>query len=728
MKRTLLYFLIFCIIVPSASAEEGMWLPLLLKNQKYSEMRKMGLKLSAEEIYSINEACVKDAVIGLMSEGSNLQSYGTASFISDNGLIMTNYHVVLSYIEQFSSKENDFIKYGYWARNFEEESYCRGLQLKQLIRMEDVTDRLLMGTEGLTGRDKVNKINENGKIIAEETTKGTEYEVKIQSVFANNQYIMSVYVVYKDIRMVAAPPYSIGKFGDNADNYSWPRHTGDFAILRVYSKENNKPGTYSKANVFYKPKKSFTISVSGYNEGDFVMTPGYPGTTREYIPSFALDKIINAENTVKVAIRGEKMNIIKKAIAENPDLKFRYTTRLSSIGNSYLRWKGEILGVTRMNLVNVKKEEEKLFNVWANATPERTARYGTILQQMEELYKEVSVYNLADVYFNEAGINGSEIVPFIGKFEKLVSIYSRKKVDLKAAQLESKRLEGLTDLFFVNWEPEIDREMFRNLMIKYYKNLPDKFKSVAMIKYINQYDGDIEKLSKEIFENSIFTKKTDLKKFLENENKNIDSIIKKDPLYQIAIGYYMVNVEKIASQKTLLQSKQMELFEIYLEGFTEMNKHKILYPDANNSLRISYGRIRGVKPQDGLCYTYNTTFDGVYEKYNNNLDDEQYYMPKKMRELNQIRDYGKYSDKSGNLPVNFLTDCHTTSGNSGSPVLNAKGELIGLNFDRIWQGVASDYRYDKLSSRSIAVDIRYILYILDKYSPSAYIFKELKIK
>lgn len=730
MKRILLLFIIsLSLLTPSRTiADEGMWLPLLMKDQRYAQMRKMGLKLSAEEIYSINKACVKDAVIGLMGEGANLRSFGTASFISDSGLIITNYHVVLSHIERFSTEENDFLKYGYWARNRSEESLCRGLQMKQLVRMEDVTDAILSGTENLKGTDKRRKIDENGKALAKEAVKGTRYEVRMQELFGGSQYIMNVYAVYRDIRMVAAPPFSIGKFGGDTDNYSWPRHTGDFAILRVYAGSNNQPSSYSKSNVPYRPKHSLTISVKGVKENDFIMIAGYPGSTRQYIPSFALEKIIYTDNSHRVAIRKEKMDIINNAISENPELKFRYTSKLSSIGNSYLRWRGEIMGVTKMDLVETKKREEKIFEEWVKADKNRVLKYGGILQKMEEHYSKVSVYNLAEIFFNEAGINGSEIVPFIGKFEKMAAIYSRKSVDNKAADAEAKRLIGLTHQFFNNWDYEIDRKIFRNMLFRYYNEMSDNFKPESMKKYLAQYNGDVELLSKEVFAGSIFTNKTKLLEFLENGERDVKTYFKDDPLYQLAIGYYMINVDKIARQRAELQSTLMEMNNIYMAGLLEMYSGNSLYPDANNSQRVSYGRVKGAAAEDGLVYRSNTYIDGAMVKYRNNKDDNNYYLPKKIRDLIEKREYGRYSTPDGNLPINFLTDAHTTSGSSGSPVLNSKGELVGLNFDRIWQGVASDYKFDKDISRSIAVDIRYILFLIEKYSPSGYILNELKVK
>src|SRR3989339_8233 len=729
MKRLLIIILSITFLSNfKAKADEGMWLPLLLKEQKFAEMRKMGLKLSTEEIYSINKACVKDAVIGLMGEGANLRSFGTASFISGSGLILTNYHVILSYIERFSNEESDFLKYGYWARNRSEESLCRGLQMKQLIRMEDVTERILNGTEALTGRERSAQIDENGKRLASLATKESGYEVRMQSLFGNSQYIMNVYAVYRDIRMVAAPPFAIGKFGGDKDNYSWPRHTGDFAILRVYANKDNNPASFSAKNVPYKPKHFFSISSKGVKDGDFIMIPGYPGSTRQYIPSFALEKIIYTDNAHRVAIRKDKMDILNNAINENPELKFRYTSRLSSVGNSYLRWKGEIMGVTKMDLVNKKRDEENKFIDWVKSDKDRVEKYGDILKKMEEHYKEVSKYNLAEIYFNEAGINGSEIVPFIGKFEKLAAIYSRKNQDLKAANSEASRLIGLTNQFFNNWDYEVDRKMFRNMLYRYYKEMPDMFKPESMVRYISIYNGDIELLTKEVFEKSIFTDKVKLLAFLESDDRDVANKIKNDPLYQLSIGYYMVNVDRINRQRGALQAKLLEMNNVYISGLLEMNSRERLYPDANNSQRISYGQVKGTAAIDGIVYTSSTYLEGANVKYLNNIEDSDFYMPKKIRDLLLKREFANYATKEGKLAVNFLTNAHTTSGSSGSPVLNSKGELVGLNFDRIWQGVASDYKYDDDISRSIAVDIRYILFILDKYSPSDYVIKELIIK
>lgn len=726
-KHRLLWLLILLLMPFGSFAEEGMWLPLLLKNEKYAQMRKMGLKLSPEEIYAVNQACLSNAVIGLLSEGSNLRSFCTASFISDQGLILTNYHCIIQYIERFSNAENDFIKYGYWATKREEESFCRGLEMKQLVRMVDVTQEILTGTEGLEGADLQRKIDENGVAIAKRETAGTRYQARTTVLFGGAQYILNIYSVYKDIRMVAAPPFAISKFGGDTDNYSWPRHTGDFAILRVYADENNQPRFYSDKNRPYRPLTSLSVSLQGYREGDFAMAFGFPGTTREYIPSFALEKIIYRDKAASLAFSREKKNLIREAIEYEPNLRFRYTTRLSSVNNNYLRTKGEIEGVSEMGLVEKKRKEEEAFQRWTESTPEYRKEYGTILQEMKTLYEKLSVYNQANLYFTEAALNGTELVPFIGKFEKLVAIYNRKNPDLKEAEKECRRLEGLTNQFFEDWGYELDRKIFRQSFYRYYTDVPEQFKDPVMHELVKQYNGDVEELTATLFKNSIFTKKEALLAFLADTTRNIGQLVKQDELYRLAISYYKINVTKIAGPLKQLQAEQSEQLRKYYKALLLFNKGRILYPDANASLRLSYGKIEGAQPQDGLRYDYFTTLEGVQEKALRNPDETEFYMPKKLSGLLKEGNYGKYANRDGKLPVNFLVSLHTTSGNSGSPVLNGKGELIGLNFDRIWQGTASDYGYVPQKSRAIAVDIRYILFVLERYSPSKYVLQELKI-
>ncbi len=726
-RNIILSFTVLLFITPRLKADEGMWLPILMKEQKFADMRRMGLRLSAEEIYAVNRACLTDAVIGLVGEGGNLKSFCTASFVSDEGLIITNYHCVMRNIEHISTEENDFLRYGYWASKRSEETNCYNLKAKQLIRMEDVTERILKGTEGLAGKELTDMIDRNGRGIATEMTAGTEFEGSMQALFAGNQYIFSIYRVFEDIRMVAAPPTSLGRFGGDTDNWTWPRHTADFAFLRIYVDGENKPAKYSRGNVPYRPDKYLNISAKGYDENDFAMILGYPSSTMQYVPSFGIDRIVNGENKAMIVIGGEKMRVMRQAIEENPALRLRYFSRMSSVANKYLRLKGEVGGVDRMNMVEVKREGERQFREWAAQTPERRAEYDGVLDRMDSVYRSLAVYNLANDYFLDAGITGSEIVPFIGKFEKLMAIYARGKFNESAARSESRKLVGLTEQFFDNWDYEIDRRMFRNVMVHYWNDMPRRFIPEAMTEQMHKYGGDVEALSEAVFSNSIFTDRDALTAFLESDMPDGVGVIRNDALYNLAIGYFKVNVEKMARQRGALQAEMAPIYRLYQRGLLEMNSGKPMSPDANSSMRISYGRISGANPDDGLRYEHHTTLTGMRDKHVANPGEADYAIPRKLLSLYEAGDYGTFVNKEGEISVCFLTDCHTTSGNSGSPVVNARGELIGLNFDRIHQGVASDYRYDQSVCRSIAVDIRFVLFLIEKYAPEQYVLNELTV-
>ncbi|MGL5317851.1 MAG: S46 family peptidase [Bacteroidales bacterium] len=705
-------------------ADEGLWFPALMKKQNYKEMKSKGLQLKADQIYSDKKADLTEAVMALTSAGQDLKAYASASFISPEGLVITNHHAVFDFIERFSSEKNDFMKFGYWAKDRTQESQCFGLQVTLLFHQKDVTKDLTKGLEGITDdRARMEKINERSKAICAQMDKEYPGSVsQISSYMAGNGYILNSYYVYKDVRMVAAPPMQIGRYAGQDDNWQWPRHTGDFAILRVYADKDNKPAAYSKDNVPYRPAKYLPISKQGVRENDFAMIFGYPSTTREYIPSFALDKIVNEQNAARVKIRESKLNLLQQAIGDNPILRLRYTGRMHSIENSYLRWKGEIAGVKEMDLVNIKVQEEAAFQKWIDSDSKRKAEYGDILDQLRKNYDELAKYNYADVYFQEAGLQGAEIVPIAGKFEKLMAMFERKRLNKKAAEAESKKLLGLTNQYYFNWDYELDRKMFRDMVQVYMQDMPMKFYSVEMVRAAKEFNGDMEAYSKYAFENSILTNKDSIQSFLKNVmDKGVDRL-KNDPVYQMAIGYYRVNVNHIAMPRKKLQDEQMGIYSKYLKAYMEWKKNDLVYPDANRTMRYSFGRVKPVAD-----FKAQTFLSELVKKADAHGDSASYYLPRKLRALYEAKDYKDYA-QDGDIPVNFITDCHTTSGSSGSAVINAKGEFIGINFDRFVDGVASDYRYMPSKARSITVDSRYILFILDQYSPSKYVLEELDIR
>ncbi len=722
-KQIFLFVVLFFGMALPFQAHEGLWLPFLVKDQQYDAMRESGLELSAEAIYSINQACLKDAVIGLMGEGSNYKSFGTASFVSAEGLIVTNFHCILGYLERISTEENDFLKYGYWAQNKAEETWCHNLMVKQLVKMEDVTSRILRDTDGLEGKALTDKINENGIAIAREMTKETDLEAHTQSLMAGNQYIMSFYKVFKDVRMVAAPPTAIGKFGGNADNWKWPRHTGDFAFLRVYADSTNRPAAHHRENCPYVPENYLKISAEGGAEGDFAMVLGYPGETYQYIPSFGLEKIMNNEHQTKIKFYRDKLRILEQAIEEAPSIRLRYYSRMSSVGNQYLRLLGELNGVQAMGLIEQKRAGESAFTAWVNSSTELTRKYGEALPRMDSIYRHLSLYNLANTCFQEVGIGGAEIVPFIGKFEKLVSILNRGKASQNTINKESERLLGLAGQFFRNWDYEVDRQLFRSSLFHYWNAMPAAFRSDETTAFLQTYDGDLEQLTSDLFAQSLFTYPQRLEDLLQTVTPEQLGTITNDPLYRIAISYYKINVEKIARQRGALQAALHPYYKLFQEGLAEYHTGKTLFPDGNSSLRYAYGKVGGAVPEDGLLYQPFTYFTGMYRKHLAHAEEEDYYFPQKLQALYAQQQNNGEAD----LPVCFLTDCHTSKGMSGSPVVNSKGELIGLNFDRIWQGVVSDYQYSPELSRNINVDIRFILFLLQAYSPNRYVLDELSV-
>lgn len=726
MKKLIILGITLLAFLMPVKGDEGMWLPFLLKQQKGKDLKKAGMKITADDIYQVNQAAIKDAILGLASPDAGFRSFCTASFISDKGLVITNYHCVLPYIERLSTVDRDFIKYGYWATKPEEETNIYNLQVNQLIRMEDVTQEVTAGFDTLTKEQREKIQFQRVEAIVERATKGNGYKAQVSSFLAGNQLILSVYRFFPDVRMVAAPPMTIGKFGGDTDNWQWPRHTGDFALLRVYANEENKPARYKKENVPYRPAKSLTLSIKGVEEGDFVMALGFPGSTREYIPSFALDKIINKDTKAKADIREAKLKILKEAMAENDTLRMRYTARANSVANTYKKWRGEIDGVRKMDLVNKKRQEEDLFRDWVNGDASRQAKYGSVLADMDSVYNRLTVYNYVDAYFQEAALLGAEVIPFAGKFEKLMAMFRRKNPKESAVKGEARKLGPLTEQFFHNWDYEVDRKIFREMIYRYYANVPKHFHSEAMTEALETFNGDVDAYASWAYENSILTKKEQLLTFLAGVHETGVDKMANDPLYKIAIGFYSNNVDNVIRQKQTLQKVNGELYSLYVQGLMEMGKETTFYPDANGSLRFTYGKVQGVAPQDGVRYEYYTTLAGGVEKHESNPNTPDYYMPKKMRDLQANQDFGVYGT-NGTVRANFLTSLHTTSGNSGSPVLNAKGELVGINFDRIWQGVASDYRYDATLARGIAVDIRYVLFIFEKYSRSSYVLDELKI-
>jgi len=542
----------------------------------------------------------------------------------------------------------------------------------------------------------------------------------------NSQYIMAVYRIFPDVRMVASPPIAIGKFGGDEDNWQWPRHSGDFAFLRVYADNNNKPAPYSKENVPYKPTHALTLSKKGVQENDFAMVYGYPVQTRYFIPSFSLEKIVFQDTKAKAEMTAIKRNILQESMRRSDTLRIRFTPLVGSLENVYLRSSGEMKGVREGKLVELKAAEENAFQEWAESTPERKEKYAHLLPEMKILYEKLTQYNLADLYFNETAINGADVIPFAGKFEKLMAICRRKNHKPKAVTEEINRLIPLVNEFFGQFDRTTDQQLFTELLINYVANIPAPFYSRELTNVLKSTGGDLRTYLQEAYDRSLLTNKDSLNAFLQNIQQTGVARMEQDPLYRMSLGFYYVQTEKVMRERGRLQKLNGELYAQYLKGLLEKNGTANYFPDANRTLRVSFGKVTGRSDSTGVYPCYST-LDEAVEKSRIHAGNPDFQLPPRLIKQFDARHFGQYA-LNDTVRTCFLMDTHTTSGNSGSPVLNANGELIGLVFDRVWQGLSSDYRFDPEQSRTIAVDIRYVLFLMEKYGYSPQLLDEMKIR
>lgn len=712
MLRQLFIVLVWISTSISLCAKEGMWIPSLLQKYNIEEMSQMGFKLSAEDIYSVNQASMKDAVV-LFGGGC------TGGIISNDGLLITNHHCGFGEIQAHSSVEHDYLTNGFWAMKRSEELANPGLTVQFLVKMEDVTDKILKNvTDKMDRIMRLDTIQKNIERIKKEHIKGTGYSADIKPLFNGNQYFIYIYEVFKDIRLVGAPPVSIGKFGGDTDNWVWPRHTGDFSLFRIYAGKDNKPAVYSPENVPYHPKKFFPINLKGLKEGDFTMVFGYPGTTQRYIPSQAVNLIMNQSDPAKVAIRTVKLNIWAERMKTNPKIRIQYADKYVSASNSWKKWQGEVKGLQRLDAVNVKRAGEVEFKKWVATDPGRIQKYATILTDFEKLYAEYLPYQVTNDYYTECIQRGSDIFTLASKFEPIETAKDDEQL-----KKEIKKLREYLVSYFKDYDKTTDELVWLALMKIYVTKVDQKFMSENLIKLIP--DITEYNYSTKIYEKSILTDSLKINNILNNFSRKSIKRLQKDPvyaLYKMIRQHYRDNVDLIFRD---LYSDIGVVQKKYTTAIMEMNEGKRIMADANLTLRISYGKIEGYKPADGVTFKCFTTLKGIIEKDNTEIYD--YNVPESLRKLYRTRDFGQYMNESGEVPVAFCASNHTTGGNSGSPVVNAQGELIGLNFDRSWEGTMSDIIYDPEQCRNIALNMQYALFIIDKFAGAGYLLKEMEI-
>ena len=703
MKRTLGIVLLTIITALTSKADEGMWLPSLIA-QRIGDMQEKGFRLNAEDIYSINEASLKDAVV-LFGRGC------TGELISPEGLLLTNHHCGYSQIQQHSSVEHDYLKDGFWAMNRSEELPNKGLSVSFLERMEDVTDIVLKGYEpGMSEDERVEIVKNNSKALIDEVSKeGKGFRATVEALYYGNQYFLFVYRQYEDVRLVGAPASAIGKFGGDTDNWMWPRHTGDFSMFRIYADSDNNPAPYSPSNVPYKPKKYFKISTAGVQEGDFTFIYGFPGRTSEYIHSESVRYVEETGDPHKIALRTLRLDIMNKYQSQSQKVRIQYSSKNAQVANAWKKWQGEVKGIRKMQTVKTKREFEAAFDKWAAG-----GEFDGLVSRIAELYGKLAPYQFANDYYNE-------------------TVRAIEMTEFAAALLSSKNPAERMESFYKDWFMPIDKECFVALMTEFDKNIPEEFKNAYFKKQMKKY-GNAQKWADALFSKTIFTDSAKVARLLSRNasQKAIDkamSTIRKDPAAEFALEFaewYKNDI--LPNVKAISQDLQLA-YRDYMRGqMTYCRTQRIpksFYPDANLTLRVAYGHIKGYSPADGTYYLPSSTIKGIMEKDNPEIFD--YNIPQRLRDIYESKDYGRWTDKNGEVPVCFIATNHTTGGNSGSPVINANGELIGLNFDRVWEGTMSDIVFDPEICRNISLDIRYVLFILDKVAGATHLIEEMTL-
>lgn len=706
MKKILFSTLLILLTVVRSHAEEGMLIPSLIAAFE-SDMKAKGMKLTANDIYSVNNSSLKDAI---MHFGGGC----TAELVSSKGLLLTNHHCGYSQIQSHSSLEKDYLKYGFWAKNLSEELPNPGLSASRIVRIDDVTTSVLYGVEGKIN-DRNPQIRANIEKLIKDAIAGTHYEAEIKPFNYGNDYYIIVKEVFKDVRLVGTPPNSIGKFGGDTDNWVWPRHTGDFSVFRVYVGPGNKPAEFSDKNTPYEPIHFLKISFKDRKQGDFTMVYGFPGTTEQHVSSAYLKFIMEKERPARIRMREKSLSVIDAAMRSSDEIRIKYSAKQASIANAYKKWIGQIDGLRRMDAVTVKQKYETDYIAMAMSKPEWKEQYAGLVDKMNNLVKNEISYEFQYAMGIEYLYVGPEMYKLARNIDDLVKNYDTYAEKGTLNSTIDKLIKG-ADGFFKNYDAGVDQKIFELLTKEYL----DQVEFYSTIKNTPQFD--VNALSKAIYSKSILTNKDRYISFLKGTKKSSLKKVMKDPGYKLYLSFFTYFKDTVLHFYYGVNETMTDLLKKYVEGKYEMfpdNKH---WADANSTLRVTYGQLEGSEPADGMRYTEHTTLDGIVAKYNTGNPD--FELLPRMLELHRKKEYGKYAQE-GELWVCFTGSNHTTGGNSGSPVIDANGHLMGLNFDRTWESTMSDYMFDTSRCRNIVVDIRYVMWVMDVYSGAGHLVDEM---
>ena len=702
------------LLAPLTQAQEGMWLMHTLEEINEESMQNSGFRLTADDIYDINNASIKDAILRL--NGGSC----TAEVISSQGLVLTNHHCAYGAIQGFSSPENDYLTDGFFALSKDQEMHIEGFEVSFLVRIDDLTDRVLANVTDEMNEDERNQtIHATKGEISNEYSEGDEhgYQYEIKSFYYGNEFYMFIYNTYRDIRLVGAPPESVGKYGGDTDNWMWPRHTGDFSMLRIYADADNNPADYTESNVPYKPKRHLKISMDGVDQGDFTMIMGYPGSTDRFLSSWGIEQALALHNPSVVDVRDLKLKTMKEHMDADLGVRIQYAAKYAQTANYWKYYIGQSKGLKALNVHAQKEAIEDRFSNWASSSPELEGEYGEALGLIKDYYSATDATAKADAYALEAGLIGSDITLFAVRFGRTApGLFSEDESQVASTKA---RLSGLCDSFFKDYDMSTDRDLFTNLMSKYQADIaPEHLPSFFSV--VNKkYKGSIDRYASKMYAKSFLINEESARDFIENPS---EKVLEND----LAVSAAMSILDTyFGSMESDAQAKFDRGYRLFVKGLREMQPNKAFYPDANSTMRCTYGPVGDYSPADAVQYDFVTTASGILQKMDNT--DPEFIVPAKLEELLLSRDYGQYVDESGELVICFLHGTDITGGNSGSPVMNANGDLIGLAFDGNWEAMSGDIAFEPALQRTISVDIRYVLWLVDKLAGATNIIDELDL-
>ncbi len=716
MKIKILSLLVSVLLITvTAQADEGMWLPSLLNKVNIEKMRQMGARLTADDIYDINNSSIKDAVISL--NGGSC----TGELVSDQGLFLTNHHCGYGQIQQHSSEENNYLRDGFWAANKADELPNPGMFVSFLVRVEDVTGQVLANvTYEMDEQTRNDSIQNAISRVRKKTEVDSTHHISIKSFYRGNQYLMLEYETYRDVRLVGAPPHFIGKFGGDTDNWMWPRHTGDFSLFRIYTAPDGSPAEYAEENVPLKPRHHFPVSLKGYTENDFSMVMGYPGSTNRYLTSEGVQYTMNIVNQTRIDVRKSKLDIIRAYMATSDKATIQYASKHARSSNYYKYSIGQNRGLERLEVVAKKKKVEEDFENWVNQNEKRQEIYGEALSLIEEAYSDTDD-DKALYYLSEAFLRGPEVFLMAYRYNNLNELLDNDKENEETIKSTISNLKERAEKFFKDYNAETDQRIAAALTEIYAMNISKEYHPKFISTITGKYNNDYEKWADKIFKKSIFVNKESLLEFLDNPKQRK---LSKDPVFTAALEIMNMR-EKVREDNEAEKTKLDRGYRLFLNGLLAMNGGENYYPDANSTMRLTYGSISGYEPRDAVYYNYYTTLDGYIEK--EIPGDREFDVWPRMKELHANKEFGKYAAKDGSLHTCFISNNDITGGNSGSPVINANGELIGIAFDGNWEAMSGDIAFEPELQKCINVDIRYVLWVIDTFAGATHLVDEMTL-